>query len=164
MKPKQNIPPSMATNFLHWFLKNELVEEVTGDLEEKFHSKLEQGSLFKAKLNYWKEVINYFRPFALRNDLLSNLNPFFMWRHNFKISWRTLRRNKGYSFINIGGLAIGMAVAMLLGLWVQDELSFNTHHENFDRIARVIQHRKINNEIQTWYTCLLYTSPSPRDS
>lgn len=62
-----------------------------------------------------------------------------MLQSYFKIGWRTLLRNKSYSAINIGGLAMGMAVAMLIGLWINDELSFNKYHQNYDRIARVLQ-------------------------
>lgn len=61
-----------------------------------------------------------------------------MIRNYLKIAWRNLWKNKVYSFINIGGLAIGMAVAMLIGLWLYDELSFNKVHQNYDRIARVM--------------------------
>ena len=53
-----------------------------------------------------------------------------MFRNYFKIAWRNLVRNKVYSAINIGGLAVGMAVAMLIGLWLRDELSFNKYHQN----------------------------------
>lgn len=55
----------------------------------------------------------------------------------FKIAFRNLSKHKVYSFINIGGLAAGMAVAMLIGLWIWDELSFDKYHENYDRIAQV---------------------------
>ncbi len=60
-----------------------------------------------------------------------------MYKSYFKIGWRKLLRNKGYSFINIGGLATGMTVAMLIGLWIYDELSFNKYHKNYDSIAQV---------------------------
>ena len=60
-----------------------------------------------------------------------------MFQNYFKIGWRNLLKNKGYSFINIGGLAIGMTVAMFIGLWVYDELSFNKYHKNYDDIAQV---------------------------
>ena len=63
-----------------------------------------------------------------------------MFKYYIKIGWRSLSRNKGYSAINIGGLAMGMAVAILIGLWITDELSFNKNHGNYDRIARVMQH------------------------
>lgn len=67
----------------------------------------------------------------------------------FKIAWRNLIRNKGYSAINIGGLAVGMAVAMMIGLWVYDELSFDTYHTNYDRIAQVMQRMSFNGKPAT---------------
>ena len=67
-----------------------------------------------------------------------------MIRNYFKIAWRNLVRNKGYSAINIGGLAVGMAIAILIGLWIQDELSYNKAHKNYDRIAQVMQHQTFN--------------------
>lgn len=62
-----------------------------------------------------------------------------MLRNFFKVAYRNLFRNKGYSFINIGGLAIGMAVSILIGLWIHDELSFNRSHKNYERIGQVWQ-------------------------
>ncbi len=62
-----------------------------------------------------------------------------MFRNYLTIAWRNLIRNKVYSAINIGGLAVGMAVAMLIGLWVYDELSYNKYHQNYDRIAQLSQ-------------------------
>ena len=60
------------------------------------------------------------------------------------VAWRNLLRNRTSSFINISGLAIGMAVAMLIGLWIWDELSYNKSFENYDRIAQVMQHQTAN--------------------
>lgn len=60
-----------------------------------------------------------------------------MLKNYFKTAWRNIVRNKGYSAINIGGLAVGMAVAMLIGFWVYDEVSFNQSYKNYDRIAQV---------------------------
>ena len=61
-------------------------------------------------------------------------------------------KSKASSFINISGLSIGMAVAMLIGLWIFDELSFNRYHKNFDRIVKVMdyqgwQERKETNDV-----------------
>ena len=72
-----------------------------------------------------------------------------MIRHYLKIALRGLVRSKGYSLINIGGLATGMAVAILIGLWIHDEISFNTYHKNYDRIAQVLQQGVINGEVFT---------------
>ena len=67
-----------------------------------------------------------------------------MIRNYFKVAWRNLIKSKGYSAINIGGLSVGMAVAMLIGLWVHDELTFNQYHKNYSRIAQVWQHANFN--------------------
>lgn len=66
-----------------------------------------------------------------------------MYKNYIKIAWRNLIRNKGYSTINIGGLALGMAVVTMIGLWMLDEFSFNKYFKNHDRIAQ-IYHRSIN--------------------
>lgn len=67
-----------------------------------------------------------------------------MLRNYFKIAFRNLTKNKGYTFINITGLATGMAVAMLIGLWIWDELTFNHYHKNYDRVAQVWQNNIYN--------------------
>jgi ABC-type antimicrobial peptide transport system permease subunit len=72
-----------------------------------------------------------------------------MIKNYFKIAWRNLVKSKGYSAINIGGLAVGMAVAMMIGLWVYDELTFDRYHKNYDRIAQVMQHANFNGKIET---------------
>jgi len=72
-----------------------------------------------------------------------------MFKNYFKTAWRNLIKTKGYSAINIGGLAVGMAVAMLIGLWVYDELSFNKYHQNYDRIAQVMQRASFNGKLET---------------
>jgi putative ABC transport system permease protein len=72
-----------------------------------------------------------------------------MLKNYFKTAWRNLIKNKFSSFINIGGLAIGMCVAILIGLWIADEVSFDKYHKNYDRIAQVMQHRNFNGEIST---------------
>lgn len=75
-----------------------------------------------------------------------------MIKNYFKVAWRNLLKNKAYSFINIAGLSAGMAVAMLIGLWIHDELSFNKMHNHYHRIAQVIQNVTNNGEVQTWRT------------
>jgi putative ABC transport system permease protein len=72
-----------------------------------------------------------------------------MLKNYFKIALRNLIKNKGYTFINIAGLATGMTVALLIGLWVWDELTFNRYHKNYDRIAQVWQHNIYNGEKQS---------------
>jgi len=72
-----------------------------------------------------------------------------MLKNYFKIAWRNLLKNKVYSFINIFGLAIGMAVTVMISLWIIDELSFNNYFENHDRIAQVYQNQTANGDVDT---------------
>lgn len=60
-----------------------------------------------------------------------------MLQNFFKIAWRNIKKNRVSSFINISGLAVGIAVVLLNGLWIWDELSFNKNHENYNQIAKV---------------------------
>ncbi len=72
-----------------------------------------------------------------------------MVRNYLKIALRSLKKNKLFSFINIGGLAIGMAVALLIGLWVADEVTYDQYFENKGQIAQVYQNRTRNGVIET---------------
>ncbi|HWB27289.1 MAG TPA: ABC transporter permease [Chitinophagaceae bacterium] len=72
-----------------------------------------------------------------------------MFKNYFKTAIRSLTKNKVHSFINIAGLSAGMAVAIMIGLWVWDELSFDHYHTNHKRIAQVMDNVNINNEITT---------------
>ncbi|MCB0687884.1 MAG: ABC transporter permease [Saprospiraceae bacterium] len=65
-----------------------------------------------------------------------------MFSNYIKIAWRNLLRNRNYSFINIIGLAVGLACVMLIALYLQDELSYDKFHPNGDRIYRMALERK----------------------
>lgn len=67
-----------------------------------------------------------------------------MIKNYLRIAWRNLLKNKTFSFINIAGLSIGMAVALLIGLWIRDEVTFSKNHANYDRIVAVMQHQTFN--------------------
>jgi putative ABC transport system permease protein len=67
-----------------------------------------------------------------------------MLKNYFIVAWRNLFRSKSSSLINIGGLAAGMAVALLIGLWINDELSFNHYHTHYQHIAKVLQTQSAN--------------------
>src|SRR5690606_15712717 len=64
-----------------------------------------------------------------------------MLKHYLRVALRGLRRQKLYAFINVGGLAVGIALCALIGLYVHDELTFDRFHEKADRIARLTQTR-----------------------
>ena len=72
-----------------------------------------------------------------------------MIRNYFKIAWRNIQKNKVYSFINIFGLAVGMAVALIIGLWILEEMSYDSNFKNSDKLAQVYQHQTFNGKIGT---------------
>jgi putative ABC transport system permease protein len=72
-----------------------------------------------------------------------------MLKNYFKIAWRNLFRNKGFSLTNILGLSIGMVCTILILLWVQDELTYDKFHANYNNIYKVMAHRDFNNQVFT---------------
>ncbi|MCF0049101.1 ABC transporter permease [Dyadobacter sp. LJ53] len=73
-----------------------------------------------------------------------------MLQNYFKIAWRNLAREKGYAFINIAGLAIGMAAAMLIFLWIQNELAFDRFYPKTKRLFQVYNRDIIGDKPQVW--------------
>jgi putative ABC transport system permease protein len=138
MSAKKNIvPPKLANRLLHAFLREDLVEEVEGDLEEKFHSTLTSKSVLGAKLNYWYQVLNYLRLFAIRKSKKQHNNQISMIQNYLKISFRNLTKNKLFSGINISGMAISLASFMLIALFIYDELQFDKHVDDYSSKYRV---------------------------
>ena len=72
-----------------------------------------------------------------------------MFRNYLKTILRNLRKNKAHSFINIAGLSVGLAVAMLIGLWIWDEWQFDKYHKNYDHIAQVMQNETFSGKVTT---------------
>ncbi|GHE23620.1 ABC transporter permease [Sphingobacterium griseoflavum] len=75
-----------------------------------------------------------------------------MIRNYFKIAWRSLRKNKGFTAINILGLAIGMAAAMLIFLWISSEVNFDRFYPNTDRLYAVGTREPLDNEISVFFS------------
>ncbi|MEX0363301.1 MAG: ABC transporter permease [Allomuricauda sp.] len=72
-----------------------------------------------------------------------------MIKNYLKIAWRNLLKNKAYTIINIGGLALGMAVTLIIGLWMEDELTYNSYFSNREEIAQIYQSENFNGTIGT---------------
>ena len=75
-----------------------------------------------------------------------------MIRNFFKVAYRNLLRNKGFSAINITGLAVGMAAAILIFMWIYDEQSYDGFHKNKDRIYEVWNRVAIEGKVTCWNT------------
>ncbi len=86
-----------------------------------------------------------------------------MLKNYLKIAWRNLVKSKVTGFINIVGLAIGMAVAIMIGLWLKDELTYNQFHKNYDKIAQVYIQQTFNDRIGTGNAIALPCGPTLRN-
>jgi ABC-type antimicrobial peptide transport system permease subunit len=72
-----------------------------------------------------------------------------MFQSYLKIGWRNITKSKVRSFINFSGLAAGMAVAIIIGLWIHDELSYEKNNKNYARIVQVLEHSNIGDGVST---------------
>jgi len=82
-----------------------------------------------------------------------------MFLNYLKTAWRNIRKQKGYSVINLSGLAIGMACCLLILLYVQDELSYDRYHENADRIYRVVIDAEVGGSLSQLALCPFAAPP-----
>lgn len=147
----KHTPPGLFLRFFRWFCHPELLPSIEGDLMELYEKRRKQAAKRSADLRFALDVILLFRPGIVRPPKkYEYVNPAPMWKNYLIIGWRNIARNRGYSMINIGGLTIGIAVALFLGLWVYDEISFDRYHPNFDRTGRIIQNMDNNGVTVTW--------------
>jgi putative ABC transport system permease protein len=106
---------------------------VYGDACEEFYELAEVIGSRRAGRWFWRQGLRAF-PTFVKDYLVWRM---IMLRNYLKVAFRNIRKQKGYAFINISGLAIGMAACLLILLWVYDEMSYDTYHENADRIYRL---------------------------
>ena len=104
---------------------------------ELYERRRKSMSRWKADLLFVSNVIQFIQPFAIRGNSLPSLTTFGMYKNYFTIAWRTFLKSKGYSFINILGLSVGLAACLLIGLYVKHELSYDRFHEKAVGIYRV---------------------------
>jgi putative ABC transport system permease protein len=109
-------------------------ENLAGDFAEMFDRISQQQGKSTALLWYIFQIIKLL-PSYFKNYIYWRMS---MLKNYLKLAFRNLKKYKSYSFINIAGLAIGMACCMLIILFVQDELSFDRYHEKADRIYRLV--------------------------
>ena len=154
MKKHSPPPPRWTQWLLRALHPDQTLEEVEGDLAELYADWYQRAGPTLAAWYYVRSVVSVLPPWVRRRRAQqtyrqpSLFHPA-MISNYLKIARRNLLRNKGYSFINIAGLAIGMAVAMLIGFWVWDEWSYNKEFQHYDRIAQVMQHETYNGQIGT---------------
>ena len=132
-------PPRWASRFLEWYCAPNLLEEVEGDIYEIYKRRIHEIGLKKANRRFILDVLQFFNYSTIKGNRSFSLpTPFLgMYQNYFKTAIRNLLRYKGYSFINISGLAIGLASFILIFLFVSDELSYESGHEHAENTYRL---------------------------
>jgi len=129
-------PPKIAEWILGRFRPIGDAFSLLGDLGEEYVHRVETMGRNKARWWYRREILSSFPEFVLNFFLWSGV----MFKNYLKTTWRVLRRSKGFSFINITGLAVGMACSLTIALYIHHELNFDRFHKDSDRIYRVCSH------------------------
>ena len=139
MEKRFHSPPRTARFLLRRLLPKSDRAYLSGDFDEIYNSLLEEKGKIRAGFWYWCQLIQSL-PQIFSNSFYWS---FVMFKNYLIVTLRNLRKHKAYSFINIAGLAVGMACFLLILLFVQYEFGYERHHEKADRIYRVNveQHR-----------------------
>jgi len=132
-----HLPPHLATRFLCWYCRPELLDEVEGDLYELFLRRRKERGKWKAQLLYWMNVLMFFHPDYIRKRKYYSTHTA-MFKNYFTIALRNIQKHSNFAAINIAGLTLGIAGALVIFLLVRFELSFDTFHPQADRIYRVL--------------------------
>ena len=128
----------IALRFLSWFCPEHLYEEIEGDLIQKLNNDIVHFGKAKANRRLLWNVIGFLRPgIILRNKLSFRMGSLDMILNYFTASFRTIKRNQLYSFLNIVGLALGMAVFLFIAQYVAYEKSYDRFHTTTSRSGRI---------------------------
>ena len=147
--------PRLADRILGYLYSQDYYLERSGDLEEAYGGLVEEFGLLKAKVWLWIQILKL----CFRTIRTSIIWRWIMIKNYFKITLRIIKQHKEYSFINIAGLALGIACCLLILFWVQDELSFDRFHENADHLYRIIE--DLNFEGQTLHIARTPSAVAP---
>ena len=138
-------PPGFAGWIFRLLMEREKVVFLKADFQEVYNDIYRDSGRVRAHIWYWSQFFVSLPPIIYRTVKWS----FIMFKNYMKITFRNIKKQKGYSFINVMGLAMGMTVGILILLWVLDEVSVNQFHENIDDLFIVGTHSHYGNETQT---------------
>lgn len=147
----QQFPPRWPLHILRALIKSDLMEEIEGDMEERFQDNCDFLGYNKAKRLYYFDTIKLLRPKLLKGlggD--HQLNHFGMILNHIKIAIRQMNKQKVFSTVKIGGFALGIAACILISLYVQHQISYDQHYQNGDRIFRVVNRWSQSGEVGYW--------------
>lgn len=143
-------PPILPTRFLQWYCKPQLLESIQGDLEEQYEEDLKNYGRIRAGMRFTWTVIRFFRSGIIKTAFGAKLNYLGMFKNYFITSIRFIKREKTFAFMNIAGLALGIACAVTIYKILSYELSYNKHNEQYDHIYRVNNEDVTSEGIRLW--------------
>jgi putative ABC transport system permease protein len=132
---KHSPPPRTAAWFIRRMFPDRGRCSVLGDMIETYHYLVEDKGPLRARIWFWIQSVKAVPHFFM--DELGWRSQ--MFKNYLLVTWRNIKKNSTYSFLNIIGLAVGMAAFILIVLYVQYEGSFDRYHEKAGRIYRVIR-------------------------
>lgn len=118
------------------------------DLLELYAARAAHFDEATARRLYWRDMLSVcWRTTWNTTYHYPTERGFSMWRNYLRIAVRTMRKHKAYAFINISGLAIGLACCFLIFLYVADEFSYDRYHAHADRIVRIAEDLRTESEL-----------------
>lgn len=145
-------PPRLADWWLRIYCSEELLEEIQGDLTEAYYFRLANYGKVKADFRYCLDVLQFFKPYSF--EKYSRSKQFIpMFDNYLKISLRNLYKHKHFAAINMLGLSVGIASVMLIGLYLQHELTFDQSVPDSTDVYRLV-----NDYRDQTYTCMKFDS------
>ncbi len=142
-------PPKYMLRFFRWFCRPQMVEDIEGDLVEKFQMDVLNYGEARAKRKLTWQIVKLLRPEIVRSSTLFKLTPSFMFRYHFLMAWRNAKKDKSTFLINLVGLTSGLACVIFIYLWVTHELGIDKFHQDHERIYQVVEHLSFSDGIQT---------------
>ena len=141
-------PPKIFRKFFRWYCHPRLVKPIEGDLMELYEERLKEKGARYANWQFVRDVVMLMRKDIIRpSEGASQLNYYGMFKHHLKTGYRALLRDKAYASVNILGLAIGMAVCLIIFQYVHFQLSYDTFHPNHTRTYRAV-FKEVNSNTQ----------------
>lgn len=137
-KSNHHLPPRWADRLFELYCAPHLLEDLQGDLYERFYHNVETRGIRSAKARFILDTILFIRPYVLKRKSSTETLPYFMMlSHYFKTGFRNVGRDKRYLIVNALGLALGIGCSLLLTGYIFSELSFDRAHAFAERTYRI---------------------------
>lgn len=134
-----NKPPRFADKLLEWYCNPDLLEDLQGDLHERFQHRVKRRGLFVAKLLFTIEVIAFIRPYTLRRRRKNTSSwSITLLSSYILVAMRNMRKQPLFAWINVLSLSLALASSLAIFLFVHQQVSYDRFHTRFNNIYRLL--------------------------